>query len=1493
MRYCFALLIGILFSISATAQTSYQTTTRLYEKADTSTLGEASLGNPQLDCPATLLLGQDLAFNGSFSNSGTVPIEGAFFRMTVNTKLSLTQGSTTQGTWSGTAQQLQLNMGTVAPGQEVTFDLNIATVMSGTATIETVFGADGISGTPENCEIEILEQADLVIDKEAPATARVGGQMGYSLLAGNSGPHTAEGVVVTDDLPLVDGTLAVRVVEGGIATGKGTCENAGNQIICDLGALAPGEQVEILIQVEVLQAGALTNHASVAATQPEDPDSGNNEDEATTEVTPGLSYEDATALVIDLVPDVCPTPTNALAYLRQETLQPDDTVAPAFGETPTFTADTEQFFGWIDCEKAARFSHLGAYVFIDLEDPDDLDVYSGEVAWPEINGTAYPDNLEIDLNSPDLIFGDPVVTTTVTDINTVTDPVSTPSVSKACALLVSGQWNEKRPWEEAAFDQDIAMARGNLTLEKLGPQLDPGRVETLKNPTPVALIQKIGDLALNGDCDKVYFYYTGHGAKETGALVLNGSNLSLETLAQALSILDAELCVILDSCFSGNAVDAFRNAPGLNDNQLTLITASSSSLPAWSSYLLTQATGEDVWIGFFSYNFFLCFGDPNADFDEDGEVTLAEAYEWVQRQNPIFGNTNDRLVELTQPALYTRQSIEVAKTVEGRSIEVGDLFAYVVTVTNPDPSTTARDVKLNDLLPGSVSFRSAVPSQGTCMPPATASSSLSCDLGDIPPGGSATVTINVQALTATDATNTAQVGTLLATVELVIAESPTFSVCGQKFWDIDGDGIRDVGEPGQNGFVIELLDEAGTVIAQATTGDEDRNNDSVIDPVTERGRFCFDDLPRGTYTIREVVAGGWVQTHPAPPGTYTIQLATGTHPRILFGNQRSESSGSTICGQKFWDINGDGVRDAGEPGIDGFPIELLDENSAVIARITTASEDLNGDGIIDPETETGRFCFKGLPDGTYTIREVASSRWIQTFPATPGTYTVQLPLSAPPLYLFGNRITSTPPPETPVGVDFGDLPDPCAAFGVNGRYPTLNANNGPGHFLGGNVLLGNIIDAEMDGQPDNPATGDNLAGLNDEEGLRVITALANGALRFTIFATVAPLPEAYLDAWIDIDEDCRLNNAPFPVGERVLSRQPHTGLIARVNTPPGLVAAMGNTPKYFRLRLSSAGGLPPTGLAFDGEVEDYTILVPDDSSFVTLDFGDAPASFDPNRPDFPGGYPTTLAQNGARHATDFSFRLGAHLDPDVAVSGRFDAKEDDENRQQNDEDGFRLLDGFGSASHPDAGPHPTIEPGSTARILPLPTADGKLDAWIDWNRDGDWDDEGEQIFASLDIDVSMEEEDAPSIPIPDDAALGFTYARFRFSQRGGYGPTGVAPVGEVEDMLLEVVSDIGIAIEQAPEQPKAFTLYTAYPNPFNPSTTLRFDLPEDAEVHVEVFDLLGRQVLALTTERIGAGANQTLRLDASALASGLYLYRFTAQGARATHTATGRLVLVK
>ena len=99
--------------------------------------------------------------------------------------------------------------------------------------------------------------------------------------------------------------------------------------------------------------------------------------------------------------------------------------------------------------------------------------------------------------------------------------------------------------------------------------------------------------------------------------------------------------------------------------------------------------------------------------------------------------------------------------------------------------------------------------------------------------------------------------------------------------------------------------------------------------------------------------------------------------------------------------------------------------------------------------------------------------------------------------------------------------------------------------------------------------------------------------------------------------------------------------------------------------------------------------------------------------------------------------------------------------------------------------------------------------------------------------------------------------------------------------------------ESNPETPTDFRLFPAYPNPFNPITTLRYDLPEDADVTITIFDLMGRQVRTLVNRKVGAGYHSTLwnatNNAGQPVSAGIYLYTIDAGQFRQTK----KMVLLK
>lgn len=104
-----------------------------------------------------------------------------------------------------------------------------------------------------------------------------------------------------------------------------------------------------------------------------------------------------------------------------------------------------------------------------------------------------------------------------------------------------------------------------------------------------------------------------------------------------------------------------------------------------------------------------------------------------------------------------------------------------------------------------------------------------------------------------------------------------------------------------------------------------------------------------------------------------------------------------------------------------------------------------------------------------------------------------------------------------------------------------------------------------------------------------------------------------------------------------------------------------------------------------------------------------------------------------------------------------------------------------------------------------------------------------------------------------------------------------------EPVRVDVLTDV------KPEAvPAAYALDQAYPNPFNPSTTIAFALPKAGAVRLRVLNQLGQEVRTLFDGVKEAGYHQ-VTLDAQGLASGVYFYRIEASG----FTATRKVVLIR
>ena len=407
------------------------------------------------------------------------------------------------------------------------------------------------------------------------------------------------------------------------------------------------------------------------------------------------------------------------------------------------------------------------------------------------------------------------------------------------------------------------------------------------------------------------------------------------------------------------------------------------------------------------------------------------------------------------------------------------------------------------------------------------------------------------------------------------------SISGTIWLDGDADGVLNETGTGLAGVTVNLLDEQGRIIATATT---DGNGD-----------YIFDGLPPGIYAVdvvdeNNLLDGYW--SSPNGPGAgdnrtddnsqsdgYAITLGRGEdHVLADFG---FFSEPGDLGDRIFYDLNADGIQDAGEPGIAGVVVTLT---------VTYPT----GDVVIMVTTSAA--------DGSYSFENLLLDEDLDGIGATEPTFIVTV---APPAEYQTSPLDAAsddsdaddPDGEvgTPTqgtnddsndfgfyGLDFGDLPD---------SYDTTSGSGGAQHVIypagvTGRLYLGTAApDAESNG----PASGDGTDDGADEDGVARTDGQWVPGNTVTITVDVAGASGA-LGAWLDWDgngsfeADEFIDFGTLPAGANVLNLAvPNDG------------SYTAGTPVSARFRLFDPAAVPGGtldavdfgGLAVNGEVEDY------------------------------------------------------------------------------------------------------------------------------------------------------------------------------------------------------------------------------------------------------------------------------------------------------------------
>lgn len=235
----------------------------------------------------------------------------------------------------------------------------------------------------------------------------------------------------------------------------------------------------------------------------------------------------------------------------------------------------------------------------------------------------------------------------------------------------------------------------------------------------------------------------------------------------------------------------------------------------------------------------------------------------------------------------------------------------------------------------------------------------------------------------------------------------TSTVLGNTIQTSDGGGEQSFGPTGTAIVVDNSTDPEFVSFSGAYDIDIDANTISmkfnasgapisvppgtVADGTFDRYYFAFDLASNESISAVSASANASLQPNVSVSGnTVVVEIAPGMEVGPGFDaliDVNISRSGTVITGRKFNDVDNDGERDFSERWLNGFTVEIRDLESNAIISTTTGNVDLNGDGQIDPETESGIYVFSDVDAGTYVVQEVLPEGWVQSLPNNPDVFT--------------------------------------------------------------------------------------------------------------------------------------------------------------------------------------------------------------------------------------------------------------------------------------------------------------------------------------------------------------------------------------------------------------------------------------------------------------------------------------------------------------------------
>ncbi len=708
---------------------------------------QADLGVTLTAAPNPVTMGQVLTYNLNVSNSGPSTATGIVLSDVLPTGVTLVSAQPTQGSCNGTTT-ISCSLGTLAVGGNASVVIqvipNTAGRLTDTASVTGSVPDPNLANNNTSVTVNAITvpapKADLSLTlAAAPNPVEVGQILTYTLNVSNAGPSNATGTVLSDVLPAGVSLVSVQPTQGSCA---GTAA-----IFCSLGTLGVGGNASVVIQVIPNTTGSFTDTASVTSGVP-DPNPANNNASVTVNaiIVPGPEAD--LSLTLAAAPDPVTVgqiltytlnvsnsgPSDATGVLLSDVLSAGVTLVSA-QPTQGSCAGTAT----LSCSLGTLAVGGNASVVIQVI-PNTTD---------NITDTA---NVTSGVDDPDTTNNDASVTVTVINLPGEAD----------LALSLGADPDPVEVGQVLTYFVDVANFGPSdaigVTLSDVLPagvslvSVQPGQGSCAGTTT---ILCSLGTIAAGGDVSvEIQVIPNSPGTLTDTASTTSGvhdpdtsnndaavtvtvpgptADLALTLAANPHPVLVGQLLTYTLNVSNSGPSDA-------TDVELTDVLPAGVTLV---SVLPSQGSCAGITTISCSLGTVLVGGDASVVIqvipNQAGNITDTASVSG-SLNDPDLTNNNAAVTVIVYTGLEPRADLAITKRANAVQVSVGATFTYELTINNAGPDD-ATGVVVTDSLPVGLTLLAVTSSQGDC----SGTETITCNLGALANGATATVTITVQA----------------------------------------------------------------------------------------------------------------------------------------------------------------------------------------------------------------------------------------------------------------------------------------------------------------------------------------------------------------------------------------------------------------------------------------------------------------------------------------------------------------------------------------------------------------------------------------------------------------------------------------------------------------------------------------------------------------------------------------------------------------------------